>query len=163
MTKKIDTDKAGPMRRAPQFYAGETYGRHDIQHKDVERHPNGAVVGIRNKHMRRLIRGALKRRYSKYDRSLKLARAMQAQAREIIADQHPKKSRHAKARLAKRLYEMELAIHTPRPNAPTRAERRAQASLLKKNPISEIVDMDAISQVVDSGRWPPAMMAAKKP
>jgi hypothetical protein len=152
MTKKIDTDKAGPMRRAPQFYAGETYGRHDIQHKDVERHPNGAVVGIRNKHMRRLIR-----------RSLKLARAMQAQAREIIADQHPKKSRHAKARLAKRLYEMELAIHTPRPNAPTRAERRAQASLLKKNPISEIVDMDAISQVVDSGRWPPAMMAAKKP
>lgn len=157
------TEPQGPLRRAPEFYAGKTFGKkrkgkakgqeRSILHADVERHPNGAVVGTRNKAARRLVRGALKRRYSKASRDLKLPQAMQVQAREIINEQpeHADKTPRAKARLAKRLFEAELAIHTPRPNEPTRAERREYARQLKK-----AGKKDAISQLVD-------MMAAKKP
>lgn len=130
--------KFGPRRKAPMYYAGEFYGRHVIQYPDVERHKNGALPSKRNKHMRRIIRGALKRTFSRVERGLKLPRAMQAQAREIARDE--KKS----TRWARRLYDQELAIHRTLPNEPSRAQRRGYARKLKREG-----KQDAISQLVD--------------
>ena len=102
----------GPLRRAPRFYAGETYAGRQINYPDVERYPNsyapalrGKTASVRNKHMRRLIRGALKRKFSKVEQALKLPRAMQEQAREIARVEGKSN------RWARRLFDKELAIH----------------------------------------------------
>ena len=152
---KAPTETQGPRRKAPAFYAGEFYGTKPainpltktriripraINYPDMERHANGAHPGKRNKLMRRVIRGALKRRFSKVERGLKLPRAMFAQAVEVMRDEGRKGSR-----AARRLFAKELAIHTPQPGEPTRAQRRAYQKLLKKQGRK-----DAIAQLVDS-------------
>ena len=130
--------KAGPRRRPPAFYAGETYGKYRIQYPDVERYNNGVVPGKRNKFARRVIRGALKRKFSRIESALKLPRAMQAQAREIARDN--KKS----TRWARRLYAQELSIHAPvYVPADLRALRTAKRKLKRQG------KQDAIAQLVD--------------
>lgn len=126
--------KFGPRRKAPMYYAGETYGRHVINYPDVERNVNGSLPSKRNKFARRIIRGALKRRFSSVERGLKLPRAMQAQAREIA------KENHKSTRWAKRLYQQELAIHRTVPNTPTRSQARALKRAGKTDAISQLVD-----------------------
>ena len=120
------------------YYAGEIYGRRRMHYPDVERHANGTIPGVRNKHMRRLIRKAFKRHHSKVEKGLKLPRTMLEQAR-LIAKENGKS-----ARWARRLFAKELAIHQPMPNDPVRTQRRAYAKRLKKEG-----KKDAISQLVD--------------
>lgn len=136
--------KLGPKRRAPRYYAGETYGRHLINYPDVERYGNGVLPAIRDKAARRVIRGALKRRFSTIEKALKLPRAMKAQARELVHDDHREKSTSAQTRRARRLYAMELAIHAPA-HVPLdlRALRTAKRKLKRQGKV------DAISALVD--------------
>ncbi len=143
----------GPLRRAPFYYTGETYGRHRIQYPDVERYANGVLPGVRNKAARRIIRGALKRRFSAVERRLKLPRGMLEQAREIISDNeaHRNKSRASKSRLARRLFAMELAIHRP-----VYAPEDLRALRTQKRKDKRAGKGDTISQLVD------AMAGAKK-
>ena len=152
---KAPTGFQGPFRKAPAFYAGEFYGTkkvisaltkrtvrvpREINYPDMERHANGAHPGKRDKLMRRVIRGALKRRFSKFERGLKLPRAMLGQAIEVMRDEGRKGNR-----AARRLFAKELAIHRPQPSEPTRAQRRAYQKLLKKQGRK-----DAIAQLVDA-------------
>lgn len=147
--------KAGPRRRAPQWYAGETYGKRrmgrtwpktrgrSIQYPDVERYANGVVPATRNKHMRRLIRGALKRKFSRVESGLKLPRAMLEQARLIAKEQGKS------ARWARRLFKKELAIHQP-VYVPSQKELRALRTAKRKLKRKQ----DAISQLVDKMAGP---------
>lgn len=144
--------KAGPRRRAPMYYAGETYGRRRIgrtgaktrgraiQYPDVERYPNGALASKRDKAARRLIRGALKRKFSKVETALKLPRAMLAQAR-LIAKENGKSPKWGR-----QLYEKELAIHDP-VYAPSQTELRALRTAKRK--LKRQGKQDAISMLVD--------------
>lgn len=129
---------SGPRRRAPMFYAGETYGRRRVQYPDVERYANGVLPSKRNKIMRRLIRSALKRKFSTVETALKLPRAMLEQAR-LIAKENGKSSRWARALFAK-----ELAIHqpayVPADLRAERAERRRLKRAGKKDAIAQLVD-----------------------
>lgn len=108
-----DETPHGPLRRAPRYYIGETVARMRVTYPDTERHPNGALPGIRDKAARRVIRKAFLRRESKVEKGLRTARAMQAQAREVVGDEHYDRSRYARAKLAEKLYQKELAIHVP--------------------------------------------------
>lgn len=141
---------SGPRRRAPMFYAGETYGhvrasggektfrRRQVQYPDVERNANGSVPGIRNKFMRRLIRGALKRKFSTVESARKLPQAMLEQAR-LIAKENGKSSRWARQLFAK-----ELAIHRV---AYVPSDLRAERT--KKRKLKREGKKDAIAQLVD--------------
>lgn len=131
--KPCEERPVGPRRRAPVFYAGETYGRRRMHYPDVERHGNGVVPGVRDKFMRRLIRKAFKVHHSKVEKALKLPRAMFEQARQIAKEE--KKSSH----WARRLFEKELALHQAAPNKPTRAQRRALKRAGVKDAISQLV------------------------
>lgn len=104
-TAKGEQDAFGPRRRAPDFYAGETYGLHVIQYPDVERWPNGALPSKRNKFARRLIRNALKRKFSRVETARKLIQGMTLQAYEIARDEK------SSGRYARRLLAKELKIH----------------------------------------------------
>lgn len=130
----------GPRRRAPKYYVGETYGRRPVVHPDVERNANGSVPGIRDKQARRLIRGALKRRFSRVERALVLPREMKKQAREIAREE--KKS----TRWARRLFTQELAIHQA-VYAPSKAEIRAIRTMKRRT--QRVGKKDAIAQLVD--------------
>lgn len=134
------TAPQGPRRQAPKYYVGETYGRHRIQYPDVERYPNRALPGARNKVARRMIRAALKRRFSSVEQALKLPRAMKAQAREVARDE--KKS----TRWARRLYDRELAIHQE-VYVPSQKELRAMRTKARKD--KRAGKQDVISQLVD--------------
>jgi hypothetical protein len=133
--------KLGPMRRAPEYYAGETYGRHIIHYRDVERYGNGVLPSKRDKHARRIIRKALKRKYSAFEQAVKLPRAMLAQAKEIA------KSEKKSVRWAHRLFAKELNIHQPvyAPDGKTLRKMRTEARRLKRRG-----GKDAISQLVDA-------------
>ena len=164
----------GPARRAPHYYTGETYGtkrntgvidrtgrhvmrgvRREIQYPDVERYPNGALPGIRDKAARRIIRGALKRKLSRVERSLGLPRAMLAQAREIaretpswgvvLIDGAPAQRTKSPA-WARKLYHTELAIHQP-VYVPSQKELRAMRTQKRKD--KRAGKVDAIGALVD--------------
>jgi hypothetical protein len=137
--------KAGPRRRAPTYYAGEHRAGRPMLHPDVERYPNGAVAGVRNKFARRLIRNAFGRHFSKVEKGLKLPRAMQEQAR-LIAKEQRKSSRWAR-----RLFERELAIHDP-VYAPNQKELRAMRTAKRK--LKRQGKQDAISALVDKMAGP---------
>lgn len=130
----------GPRRRAPMYYAGETYGRRPIQYPDVERDARGRVSGIRDKAARRIIRAALKRKFSKVERGLALSRAMLAQAREIARGE--KKG----SRWARKLFAKELAIHQS-VYAPDHKQLRAIRT--EKRKLKREGKKDAIAQLVD--------------
>ena len=116
----------GPLRRAPAYYAGNTYRGHHINYPDVERYGNGVMPGKRDKAARRVIRAALKRLHSRIEKALGLPRAMMAQALEIAKEQ--KKS----VRWGRRLFDQELKLHTPAPQPVTRAAARAEKRRLKR-------------------------------
>lgn len=142
-----EAEAPAPRRRAPEFYAGETFGRQkaktpsgrtvrvprSVQYPDVERHANGAVPSKRNKLMRRMIRKALKKRFSKVEQARKLPQAMLEQAR-VIAEENGRGSR-----FARRLYEKELAIHQP-VFVPERAEDRRDNRDEQKDAIAQLVE-----------------------
>lgn len=109
---------SGPLRAAPTYYIGETYGRHILVRADVARYQNGIVAGIRNKLARRVLRGAVGRSEGGVNAGLRLARALMVQAREVA------KEAGKSSRFARRLYEKELALHQPARQPKTRAERR---------------------------------------
>lgn len=128
MTNESKSEMQGPRRKAPEWYAGETFcGRH-VQYPDVERYPNGALPSKRNKLMRRVLRGALKRKFSRIESARQLGQGMLLQAYELARDEEPRKS----GRWARRLFAKELKIHTPvyAPDGKTlrkiRSERRAR-------------------------------------
>jgi hypothetical protein len=134
----------GPRRKAPMFYAGETYGRRKMLYPDVERHSNGATSSTRNKAARRLIRKAFKQHHSRVEKGIKLVRAMKAQAVEVIGDEHYDRSKTAQARMARRLLAQELAIHQPAYVPENlRALRTARRKLKRHG------KQDAISQLVE--------------
>jgi len=141
------TEPQGPRRKAPMYYAGDGFikGR-PINRADVERLPNGVVSGIRNKAARRLIRGALARKHTRVEQGLALARAMKAQAREVVSDEHYDRSPMAQSRMARRLYESELAIHqevyvpSKKEIRAMRTQRRKDARRGKKDAIAKLVD-----------------------
>jgi hypothetical protein len=136
--KPCERRPVGPRRRAPMFYAGETFGYHTINYPDVERNADGSVPGIRNKVARRIIRGALKRKFSRVEQMRKLPQAMLEQAR-LIAKENGKS-----ARFARRLYAKELAIHqTVYVPADLRAERRLKRAQKRAG------QTDAIAKLVD--------------
>lgn len=151
--------KYGPARKAPAFYAGETYGTvkvktpsgatgrvpRRIQYPDVERHPNGALPATRNKFARRLIRKGLKETFSSVTKSLRLARGLRVQAYDASKDDQPKGAK--RGRWARRLLAKELAIHTP-VYVPTQKELRAMRTT-KRFRARKGEKGDAISQLVD--------------
>lgn len=119
----------GPRRRAPRYYAGEIYGRHHVNHLDVERNADGSVPGIRDKSARRIIRKAFGRSFSRVEKRINFAREMKAQALEVARDE--KKS----TRWGLRLLAKELAIHQTVycPDKKTiRAMRTAKRKLTRK-------------------------------
>jgi hypothetical protein len=130
----------GPKRRAPTYYAGETYARRILNYPDVERFPNGGIAGIRDKAARRLIRSALKRKFSKVEKGLGLPRAMKAQAREVA------RADGKSTRWARRLYEQELAIHQA-VYVPSQKETRAIRT--QKRKLKREGKLDAIGALVD--------------
>ena len=133
------TPVSGPRRKAPAFYAGETYGRNRVQYPDVERWPNGALPSKRDKLARRIIRGALKKRFSSLTPALRLAQGLRAQAYEAARDD--KRS----GRWARRLLAKELEIHqTVYVPADLRALRTAKRKRLRAGRAG-----DAISELVD--------------
>lgn len=139
MSNNDSTPVLGPRRKAPAFYAGETYGRRIVQYPDVERHPNGALPSRRDKPARRLIRGALKKRFSSLTKSLRLAQGLKAQAYEAARDSD------RSGRWARRLLARELTIHqTVYVPADLRAERTAKRKRLRAG-----LTGDAISELVD--------------
>lgn len=148
MDKQDEQKPHGLRRRAPEYYAGETYGRHVIHYPDVERYPNGALPSKRDKFMRRLIRAALKRKFSKVESALKLPRAMKAQAHELARGE--KKS----TRWARRLFDQELSIHQPvyvpdqKQLRAMRTERR-KLKRAEKRKLKRAGKQDAIAQLVD--------------
>jgi hypothetical protein len=139
---------------------GETYGRHNIQYPDVARYPNGALPSKRDKFARRLIRGALKRKFSRVEQALQLPRAMQAQARELASKERDEKiadyhngdrstyfsSTSGDTRWARRLYEQELAIHVPT-YAPDQKQLRAMRTTKRHD--ARHGKKDVIAQLVD--------------
>lgn len=132
---------SGPRRKAPAFYAGETYGRHVVQYSDVERYPNGALPSRRDKLARRIIRGALKKKFSSLTKSLRLAQGLRAQAYEATREEKGSK----RGRAARRLLAAELAIHkTVYVPADLRAERTEKRKRLRAG-----LAGDAISELVD--------------
>lgn len=137
---KPPTAPQGPRRKAPMFYAGETWGRHHVQYPDVERYPNGALPSKRNKFARRLIRGALKRQFSSVEKALRLPRAMKAQALEVARDSGKS------TRWARRLFDNELAIHQP-VYVPSQKELRAIRT--EKRRLKRQGKVDAITALVE--------------
>lgn len=144
---------SGPRRKAPRYYAGETYGDRRIQHADVERNRNGSLPGIRNKAARRIIRGAFKRKLSHVEQALQLPRAMQAQAREIVSEYSAVEDRNGtrawkgkSTRAARRLFAQELAIHVP-VYVPDQKTLRAMRTAKRK--LKRAGKTDAIGQLVD--------------
>ena len=135
----------GPLRRAPAFYAGETYGRHIVQYQDVERYPNGAPPSKRDKLARRIIRSALKRSFSRLTKSTRLAQGLRAQAYEASRDEQPPDAQ--RGRWARRLLAKELAIHQV-VYAPSQKELRKMRTQKRKD--KRAGTGDAISQLVDS-------------
>lgn len=109
-----DNDKIevqGPRRRAPRYYVGETVGRRPINYPDVQRYPNGALPGIRNKLARRRIRAALMRANSTIEARVAKARHLRLTI--------PSYNSHE----AKRLFEKTLSLHMPAPSYDSRALR----------------------------------------
>lgn len=139
--RAVQTEVHGPRRPAPMFYAGEAYGPRGVQYPDVERHPNGALPAIRNKHMRRVIRRALKAKFSSLTKPLRLAQGLLAQAYEVARDE--KKS----GRWARRLLAKELAIHQAA-YVPSHDELRKQRTA-KRARLRKGLAGDAISALVD--------------
>ncbi len=140
----------GPLRRAPAFYAGETFGRRPVQYPDTERYGNGALASRRDKLARRVIRAGLKRTYSSLTKSLRLAQGLKAQAYEAARDEQPKGAK--RGRWARRLLEKELSIHQPvYVPADLRALRTERRKKARKG-----LPVDAISALVDA-------QAKKKP
>jgi hypothetical protein len=135
----------GPRRKAPAFYAGEAYQGHPLQYPDVERYPNGALPARRDKLARRIIRGALKKRFSSLTKSLRLAQGLRAQAYEAARDEQPKGAK--RGRWARRLLARELAIHQP-VYAPTKKELRKTRTQKRKD--ARAGKVDAIGQLVDA-------------
>ena len=133
----------GPLRRAPAFYAGETYGRYIVQYQDVERYPNGALPSKRNKLARRIIRGALKNSFSRTTKPLRLAQGMRAQAYDATREEKGSK----RGRAARRLLAAELAIHQP-VYVPSQKELRAMRTQKRKD--KRAGKQDAIGQLVDA-------------
>lgn len=141
-TKRLaELEVQGPRRKAPVLYAGETYSRHAVQYPDVARYPNGALPSIKCKPMRRIIRGALKRRFSSLTKTLRLAQGMRAQAYELASEE--KRS----GRWARRLLAKELAIHQP-VYAPTKPELRAMRTKIRAAK-RKGTHVDAISALAD--------------
>lgn len=127
----------GPLRKAPAYYIGEHVGAYRVVHRDVERYPNGAMPGVRDKGARRLIRKAFLRNASSVEKALRRVRAMKVQAFEIARDQ--KKSRQ----WARRLFAAELALHQPVfvPDArKARTEKRKMKRRGEKDAIAKLVD-----------------------
>jgi hypothetical protein len=151
----------GPRRRAPRYYAGETYKGLRMQYPDVERNPNGSLPGIRDKAARRLIRKAFDAKHnSRVEQALKLPRAMKAQAREVASEERVEKiadhhngnrstkftSTSGETRWARRLFASELAIHRP-VYAPDQKTLRAMRTAKRKE--KRAGKFDAIGQLVD--------------
>lgn len=138
----------GPRRKSPPYYIGESYGRYRTVHADVERNPNGSLPGVRNKAARRLIRKAFGKNHSLVETRIRNARALKAQAVEVISEdkQYRGRSRHAKAKIAKKLLAMELAIHTPvyAPDKKTLRKMRTEARRAKRRG-----EVDAITALAD--------------
>ncbi len=131
-------EPSGPRRRAPRYYAGETYGgRHKrgmfiprrMQHGDVTRYANGALPGIRNKPARRIIRKAFSASFRPVEHHLKLLRAMKVQAVDMTKNQPMWKGKGTRA--AKRILALELALHQP-VYAPPYKELRAARTEARK-------------------------------
>lgn len=101
----VENRAPGAARHAPDFYAGETYGPYRVQYPDVERYPNGALPSIHSKPMRRIVRAALKRKFSRVETARKLIQGMTLQAYEIARDEK------SSGRYARRLLAKELKIH----------------------------------------------------
>lgn len=126
MTNESKSEMQGPCRKAPEWYAGETFCGRRVQYPDVERYPNGALPSKRNKFMRRVLRGALKRKFSRVESARQLGQGMLLQAYEIARDEEKS------GRFARRLLAKELKIHTTvyAPDGKTlrkiRSERRAR-------------------------------------
>lgn len=133
----------GPRRKAPAFYAGETYYGLNIQYPDVERWPNGALPAKRDKGARRIIRGALKKKFSSLTKSLRLAQGLRAQAYEAARDDQPSGAK--RGRWARRLLAKELMIHqtvyVPADLRALRTEKRKRLRAgLAGDAIGELVD-----------------------
>jgi len=128
-------------RKAPEFYAGERYNEHVVQFNDVERRPNGTIPSKRSKIMRRLIRGALKAKFSRLTSSLRLARGLKAQAFSLAREE--KRS----SRWGLRLLAKELTIHRT-VYAPTGPELRAMRTLKRARARKGVVQ-DTIMAIVD--------------
>lgn len=151
-SRENDNPVYGPLRRAPQFYAGEHFGRHRMQHADVTRNANGSLPGIRNKAARRIIRKAFAAKVSRVEQGLRRTRELKAQAREVIADEHYEKSSSAQMRRARKLLAAELSIHQP-VYAPTGPELRAMRTAKRKEMHTGKKDFitAAIEQIVEGG------------
>lgn len=115
LSGKPATERQGPLRRQPMYYAGQTMGKRKrtkngkrggrpLVHADTERKADG-TYGIKNKAARRMIREKQRKHHSKVERGVKFAQAIHAEARTLSNNSHD----------AKRIYDQELAFHQPVP------------------------------------------------
>lgn len=80
------TDRNGPLRKAPPIYVGETYTP-----ADVERHPNGAPLGVRCKPSRRMLRKRIQQRISSSGRAIAKARHVRLESERLATNSHEAK------------------------------------------------------------------------
>lgn len=140
---------SGPRRKAPTYYAGEVIGvgRYNIRinHPDVERWPNGALVGTKHdKLARRRIRARLKERYSSIEAAIKKARQLRLKFVEMADNMKE----------ARRLHDRTLALHQPLPDVDSRALRtafreRKRALANKRGVHVRELEADVVSELGD--------------
>lgn len=106
----------GVRRRPPAYYIGETYRGRPTVTGDVERWPNGALVGTRDKGARRLIRKAFGRALSRIEQHVLKARDARLEIERLSTNGHE----------ARRYWDKALALHVAKPTPMTRSQARAK-------------------------------------
>lgn len=126
---KPPTERQGPLRRPPAYYAGrgKIKGR-PIVHADTATKADG-TYGKKNKAARRMIRAKLKKSRSSVEKGVRYAQDLRAQAHVLSNN----------GRDARRILEAELAQHAPVPQPPVRGDRKRTPRRVREQ-ISEAVD-----------------------
>jgi 3-mercaptopyruvate sulfurtransferase SseA len=84
------SDFHGPFIPASPIYFGTTYLTQKTL-RTVERYPNGAIPGARNKHWRRILRAHAKKRMSTFEVELRQAQMKHAKIRSACDNAHEAK------------------------------------------------------------------------
>lgn len=121
LSGKPPTEWQGPLRRAPEYYAGKTMGKRvrtrngkvggrPMLHADTQVKVDG-TYGKKNKAARRLVRGAMKKSHSRAEKRVRDAQLLKQEAYSASWNGHE----------ARRMLDKELAFRpTAAPQPPKR-------------------------------------------